>query len=105
MTYQIPKKLKEEYKILDKPRIWWKDVVTCSLLLGIFLILKNFVHSWLQIPYWITVVIGSYFLIQPARSNPKKRNWEAILLFLDKDRTTHFSLNHVQEQEENGHAH
>lgn len=98
MTYQIPKQLKEEYKIFDRPCIWWKDVVTCSMLLGIYLLINNFVHSWLSVPFWITAIAGTWFLIQPARCNPKKRNWEAILFMLDKDYVTHYSINHVQER-------
>ncbi|HCC02162.1 MAG TPA: hypothetical protein DHW78_10535 [Ruminococcaceae bacterium] len=97
MTYIIPKQLKEEYKILDKPRIWWKDCVTFAVLFGIFLLFKIFVHSWLQIPYWITAVVSSFFLVQPAAGNPKKRNWEAILLMINKDRFTHYSINHVND--------
>lgn len=97
MTYFIPKKLKEEYKIWDRPCIWWKDVVTIAILLGVFSTLQSFVHSWMQIPYWITAAISSYYLIQPAPGNPKKRNWEAIFLMIDKDRMVHYSINHVQD--------
>jgi hypothetical protein len=97
--YIIPKQLKEEYKIFDKPKIYWKDVVTCCILLGIFLLGQNFVHAWLVIPYWLVAALISYFLIQPAkRSNPKKRNWEALILFVGKDRETFYSINHVQEE-------
>jgi hypothetical protein len=98
MVYQIPKQLKEEYKIFDHPCIWWKDVVTCVMLFGVFLILNSTVHSWFRVPYWITAAAGSYFLIQPARGNPKKRNWEAIILMLSKDYVTHESINHVQDR-------
>jgi hypothetical protein len=97
MIYQIPKKLKEEYKIFDHPCIWWKDVVTLSILLGTFLMFKGCVHTWFVAPYWITAALSSWFLIQPAPGNPRKRNWEAIWLMLDKDCQTHYSVNHVQE--------
>jgi hypothetical protein len=100
--YIIPKQLKEENKIFDRPRIFLKDVVTCGVLLGIFLVFGGFVHSWLQVPYWIAAAGCSWFLIKPAkRSSPKKRNWEAILLLLGSDRTTYFSINHVQEEPKN----
>ncbi len=98
----IPKHLKEEYKIFDKPKIYWKDVITCCILIGIFFIAQNFVHSWLQIPYWLFAVLIIYFLIQPAkRSNPRKRNWEALLLFVGRSRETYYSINHVQEENKN----
>lgn len=102
MMYIIPKHLKEEYKIFDKPKIYWKDVVTIVILLGIFLVGQNFVHAWLQIPYWVFAIIISFFLIQPAkRSNPRKRNWEALLLFVGRSRETYYSINHVQEGKNN----
>lgn len=102
MMYIIPKQLKEEYKIFDKPKVYLKDVATCGVLLGLFYLFKDCVHSWLSVPYWITAAACIYFLIQPAkRSNPRKRNWEAIILFVGKDRTTYFSMNHVQEEKNN----
>lgn len=101
MRYIIPKQLKEEYKIFDKPKVYLKDVITCGILLGLFYYFNGFVHSWLLIPYWIVATASTYFLIQPARSNPKKRNWEAIILFVERDRTTYFSMNHIQEDENN----
>ena len=97
MIYTIPKQLKEEYKIWDRPRIWWKDVVTCAVLLGVFLVLKSFVHRWLMIPYWITAIVSCFYLIRPAHANPTKRNWEAILFLIGKDHTVYYSLNHVQK--------
>jgi hypothetical protein len=98
MTYIIPKQLKEEMKLIDHPvRLWWKDFVTLCVLFGAFLMFKILVHSWLLVPYWITASAGSLFLVQPAPGNPQKRNWEAILLYLEKDHYTHYSINHVQE--------
>lgn len=98
MTYIIPKQLKEEMKLIDRPvRLWWKDFLTLCVLLGTFLMFKALVHSWFIIPYWITAAVSSLFLIQPAPGNPKKRNWEAIILFVGKDHYTHYSVNHVQE--------
>lgn len=97
MTYIIPKQLKEEYKILDKPCVWWKDCVTLAILLGVFLLFQSFVHSWMQVPYWIAAIVSSLFLVQPAAGNPKKRNWEAMLLMVNKDRFTHYSVNHMNE--------
>lgn len=97
MRYIIPKQLKEEYKIFDKPRIFLKDVVAGCVLLGMFYFFKGCVHSWLLLPYWIFAVTAIFFLIQPARSNPKKRNWEAIILLLGRDHTTYHSINHIQK--------
>jgi hypothetical protein len=103
MRYIIPKQLKEEYKIFDRPKIFLKDVVTGAVLIGVFSLFKSLVHSWLIVPYWILAIGIIFFLIQPAPSNPKKRNWEALMLFLGRDRTTYFSLNHVQDLRKGDH--
>lgn len=100
MTYLIPKQLKEENKIFDRPKIYWKDVKTFVILLGLFLLPKNFVHTWFLIPYWISAALFSFYLIQPSGGNPKKRNWEAVFLFICRDRTVYHSINHVQRQED-----
>lgn len=100
MMYIIPKNLKEEYKMFDKPRIWLKDVKTFAVIIGISLIIKNLVHSWLLIPFWIIVILSAFYLIQPAKANPKKRNWEAILFLIGKSHETYYSINHIQEKED-----
>ena len=97
MIYDIPKKLKEEYKIFHKPDIYLKDVEAGCVFLGMFYFFKGWVHSWVLLPYWIIAAAMIFFLIQPSRSNPGKRNWEAILLFLGRDQTTYRSINHDQE--------
>ncbi|WBY64695.1 DUF5592 family protein [Thermocaproicibacter melissae] len=98
MTYIIPKQLKEEMKLIDRPiRLWWKDFLALCVLLGTFLMFKTLVHSWLIVPYWIIASVSSLFLIQPAPGNPKKRNWEAIILYISKDQYTHYSINHVPD--------
>ncbi|CAB1247524.1 conserved protein of unknown function [Ruminococcaceae bacterium BL-6] len=104
LRYIIPKQLREEYKIFDRPTIFLKDVVTGVILLGLFFMFKNLVHAWLLVPYWIIAIAVIFFLIQPSASNPKKRNWEALILFLGRDRITYYSLNHVQESEDDRHA-
>ena len=98
MTYIIPKQLKEEMKLIDRPvRLWWKDFLTLCVLLGTFLMFKALVRSWFVVPCWGAAAVSSLFLIQPAPGNPKKRNWEAIILYVGKDHYTHYSVNHVQE--------
>lgn len=99
MIYMIPKQLKEENKIWDRPKVFWKDIKTCVVLFGLFLLFKNFVHAWFMIPYWVSALLFSAYLIQPAASNPKKRNWEALILFLFKDHTVYRSINHIQEED------
>ena len=99
MRYIIPKQLHEEMKLFDKPRIYMKDLFAVCVVLGLFMLFKGLVHTWLLIPYWLLAVFCSWLLIRPAAANPKKRNWQAILMMIGSDRTTYFSENHVQEDD------
>lgn len=98
MTYIIPKNLREEFKIFDKPKIYWKDVITLAVLLMIFMMMSTFVHDWLSIPFWCFAAFSSFYLILPARRNAKRRNFEAILYLISKDYATYFSLNRYGEE-------
>ncbi|MEG1427479.1 MAG: DUF5592 family protein [Oscillospiraceae bacterium] len=97
MIYIIPKGLKEEFKIFDKPKIYWKDVLTIAGLLMFFMLMQNLVHQWLIIPYWIVAAAVSIYLTRSAKNgNPEKRKWEAIILLLSKNYAVFYSLNRTE---------
>lgn len=92
MLYIIPKNLREEFKIFDKPKIYWKDVVTLAVLMILFLMFAAVVHTWLVAPYWVFSALSALYLICPAKRNPKRRNWEAMLYLISKNYATYYSL-------------
>lgn len=96
MMYIIPKRMKEENKIISTPKIYTKDVATAGIIIAIFYMASTFVHTWLVLPYWVFAVFSTLYLIQSAKySNPEKRKWEAIYLMLMKDSGVYFSLDNT----------
>lgn len=98
MTYPIPKKLKQETRFFSLFNgaipIFLKDVAFLAIWAMLFYSLHSFIHSWLVIPYALFAAVSGIYLMIPAkRSNPGKRNWEAILIMIGQDKRTFFSIN------------
>lgn len=100
-TAFIPKDLTEEIKLFTFGRdsFYLKDLATLGVILGFFLVCSTFVNGWFLVPYFIIAAIVSIYLILPAKkTNPGKRNWEAILLLIVNSRSTVFMLNPVRDK-------
>lgn len=93
----IPKALSEEIRLftIGRTSFYFKDFVTASVLGGVFFLnWFSLVSSWLSIPYLIFAALSSIYMVLPAnKTNPGKRNWEAILFLILKSRATVFMLN------------
>lgn len=100
-TAFIPKDLTEEIKLFTFGRdsFYLKDLATLGVAFGFFLACSTFVNGWFLIPYYLAAAVVSVYLILPAKkTNPGKRNWEAILLMLANGRSTVFMLNPVRDE-------
>lgn len=72
----IPRRIKSEVKLYKN--IYLKDLVT---LVGFFMLgymTKILVHSYLQLPYTIFVVIVGLILCFPSKTNPGKRIYNSV---------------------------
>ena len=95
-TAYIPKSLSEEIVIFSLGRMAFslKDLITFAAFAGFFLMFTFAVNSWFMIPYILFAFVVSTYMILPASvTNHGKRNWEALYLYLIKNRSTVFSLN------------
>ena len=95
-TAYIPKSLSEEIVIFSLGRMAFslKDLITFAAFAGFFLMFTFAVNSWFMIPYILFAFVVSTYMTLPASvTNPGKRNWEALYLYLLKNRSTVFSLN------------
>lgn len=91
MQYLIPKKLKEETKLFSfghgTAAIYLKDVLFLVGWALAAVCLRNYVHTWLTVPFFLFMACAGIYLVIPAKaSNPGKRHWEAMLLMLGRDR-------------------
>ncbi|ASK61361.1 hypothetical protein CFK37_03825 [Virgibacillus phasianinus] len=88
MKYEIPKEIKAKPKILGLVMRELVILLISSLLL--LTILQDLVHSVFIIPYFAVAIVGMIYLLMLSGSNPKKKNYESlILLFRHKKGTFH----------------
>lgn len=103
MSYFIPRGLRSEIKLVSTIRfsIFLKDVAFFSVWVCIFYFFQFLVSPWLVVPYWCLCAISGFYLVRQARrSNPEKRNWEAILLMAGKDHKVYRSFDsHILQAE------
>lgn len=99
MTYTIPKKTKVETKLFSllygQLVFYLKDAAVLFGWISIALaIYQTGINSKLLIPYIVFVALAGIYLILPARkTNPDKRNYEAILMWIIHSRRTFRSEN------------
>ena len=103
MSYFIPRGPRSEIKLVSTIRfsIFLKDVAFFSVWVCIFYFFQFLVSPWLVVPYWCLCAISGFYLVRQARrSNPEKRNWEAILLMAGKDHKVYRSFDsHILQAE------
>ena len=100
MSYFVPRGLRSEIKMISTIRfsIFLKDVAFFSVWACIFYFFQMMVSPWLVVPYWCLCAISGFYLVRQARrSNPEKRNWEAILLLIGKDHKVYRSLDLLEK--------
>ncbi len=100
MSYFVPRGLRSEIKMISTIRfsIFLKDVAFFSVWACIFYFFQLMVSPWLVVPYWCLCAVSGFYLVRQARrSNPEKRNWEAILLLIGKDHKVYRSLDLLEQ--------
>ncbi len=98
MTYLIPKTLKHETKIFR--RLYIKDLAYIGLILALAYFCKGMVHLYFQIPYWIFAFLVSLYMVSRPKSNPRKHKFKALAMYLFRDNSTYYSINHVRKGEQ-----
>jgi hypothetical protein len=83
MTYLIPKRMKEQVKLFHKPfTMYMLDAGFMFVFALTGWLLASQVDPHLWIPYGIYVGLSAIYLTRPAKDNPGKRRWQAILYLL-----------------------
>lgn len=85
MTYLIPKRLKKDYLIISRPvKVYVKDILFIGIWLMMAWCASGLVFRSLRVAYYMFAALCAIYLTRPARENPGKRKWEAIILFLSR---------------------
>lgn len=101
MSYFVPRGLRSEIKVISTIRfsVFLKDVAFFGVWVCIFYFFQFMVSPWLVIPYWLLCAATGFYLVRLAkRSNPQKRNWEAIMLYMGKDHKLYRSLDLLEKR-------
>lgn len=89
MRYLVTKEIKSE------PQVIWKLYFQDFAFLAIWFVLngmylQNIVHPYLQIPFTVYSVLVGIALVIPSRTNPKRRQYQSIALFLTKKKNIYY---------------
>lgn len=107
MKYEIPKEIKSKPKILGLEMRELVIILISSLLL--LTTLQELVHSLFILFYFSVAIVGMIYLFLPSGNNPKKRNYESIVLMLRHKKGTYHAMDRdevinkrMQTEERNG---
>ena len=65
------------------------DLFFILIYFTIFAMLGNSISSALRIPYYIFNIVCAFWLTAKSKTNKRRRNYEAMILFLRRDRTVY----------------
>lgn len=82
MKYIVTKEIKSETQIFRN--FYMQDFVFGMVWIVLVLTLRQNVHSTLQIPYVVFYVVVGIRLMLPSRTNPKRRYYQSIALYLSR---------------------
>lgn len=90
MKYEIPKEIK------SKPKIFGLEIKELVILMIsfflIFTMLKDMVHSFFTIPYFMVSCLLVLWLVMPSRNNPGMKNYMSLYLYFKHDKETYHSM-------------
>lgn len=84
MNYLVMKEIKSPPKI--NKYIYLSDVCFLMVYAGISLIFVNVVYQYFKIPFLIYSMAMGLILTCPSMYNPKRRNYESVLIYVSRNR-------------------
>lgn len=90
MRYLTTQEIKSETKVGKS--IYLFDLFFILIYMSVSLILGNFVHEGLRFPFYIFSLVMALILTMKSYTNHKRRNYEAILLYFQKDESVYLPV-------------
>lgn len=100
MKYTVAKEIKSETKVARG--IYLFDLFFVIVYFTVSLILGGAVHARLRIPFYLFSLAAALFLTAKSRTNRHRRNYEALLLFLRRDREVYLPVVNLSKQTRKG---
>lgn len=90
MKYIVAKEIKSETKVAKG--IYLFDLFFVIIYCTVSLILGGAVHASLRIPFYVYSIFCALFMTAKSRTNRHRRNYEAMILFLRRDREVYLPV-------------
>jgi uncharacterized membrane-anchored protein YitT (DUF2179 family) len=84
MKYIVTEDIESPAKVAKGIEIF--DFFFLLIYIGISFVLMNMVHGTLKAPFMIFSLLVAIFLTSKSRFNKKRRNFESIILFIQRDK-------------------
>ena len=96
--YNTIGELKSPFKITDS--LYFRDLIfVLAYSVITFFIGKNFVHPYLMLPYGVNCLVWAVIFCAPSKMNPKKRNWQSLLLYIGHYHVSYKAHHEVKQRE------
>ena len=96
--YHVTQDLKSEMKLSSIFSIYARDIFFMVFMLAIAYVLNFLVAEKMKIVYWVVTVILSVVLVIPSTLNYKRRMYESLIIFLQKDMIVYYPLHMVHRK-------
>lgn len=90
--YLVTQDLNSKLKLSSVVSIYGRDVAFVVILLGIAYVFQSLVTPSFLVIYWIVTIMVSVILAMPSPINPKRRNYQTLVIFSQRDTNTYYPL-------------
>ncbi len=90
--YHVTQDLKSEMKLSSIFSIYARDIFFIVFILAVASVVNYLVAEQMKVIYWIVTVVVSIVLIVPSTMNNKRRIYESLMIFLQKDSSVYYPL-------------
>lgn len=90
MRYLVTKEIKSETQVIWK--LYFQDFAFLLIWIMLNYKFKEIAHAYLRWPMFIFAVIMGIFLVLPSVANPKRRQYQSIMLYLIRPQETFYFI-------------
>ena len=100
MRYLVTKEIKSETQVIWK--LYFQDFAFLLIWIVLNYRFKEIAHPYLQWPMFIFGIIMGILLVLPSVANPKRRQYQSIMLYLMRPQETFYIIKRKEAGNEEG---
>lgn len=89
MRYKVSQELNSKPRIIPDIDFFLKDLIFIVVWLAIAYVLRNKVSSGFHVLYWLFNICMAITMSLPSKTNPGRRNYQAMVIFLKRCRKSY----------------